>query len=228
MAGSHAISRRAFLLGGAASAGSLVLGRSATATPKTLDIICKGAWGAGPPQGKFVRHHVKRLTVHHSAVVLKDNRKAPSRFRDHQAYHQSLGWPDIAYHMLIDAHGNIYRGRPSWARGDTRTDYDPAGHLLVLCEGNFEEQEIPRAQVRALVDVLAWASARWDVPPYRIRGHRDYAATACPGQDLYNLIDRGPIRRRVRRRLAEGGVQLDGLCGRAGRRRVRQIENGTD
>jgi hypothetical protein len=97
-----------------------------------------------------------------------------------------------------------------------------------MCEGNFQEQRPSRAQVNALVDVLAWASARFDVAPRTISGHRDHADTACPGSKLQRLIDGGEIRRRVRERLAAGSVELVELCGTEGKKRVEEIEAGTD
>lgn len=202
--------------------------QAATGSPKRVDIICKDAWGARPPSGKFRAHTIQRITVHHSAVQLTDNRDAPGHFRSYQADHQSLGWPDIAYHVLIDRHGNVYKGRPSWARGDSRTDYNPAGHFLVMCDGNFGQQDISRAQMTALVDVLAAACRRYGVPRWTIKAHRDYAATSCPGKLLYDRLESGRLRRRVRERLEAGGAELHRLCGDAGKRRVRRIENGTD
>lgn len=201
---------------------------ASSAGTRTRDAICREAWGARKPTGGFRRHTIHRLTVHHSGSVLRDNSDAPSRFRSYQAGHQAEGWPDIAYHMLIDRHGNIYRARPHWARGDTRTNYSPRGHLLVMCEGNFSAQQVSHRQVVALVDVLAWACKRFDVGAGTIGGHRDYASTACPGDDLYRMIKRGKIQRRVRDRLASGGVILNDLCGRAGKRRVERIEAGRD
>lgn len=195
-------------------------------TEPDIECICKGAWGARPVEGSFERHQVQRLTVHHSARALRDNRYAPARLRAHQRYHLSLGWPDIAYHFLIDRHGNTYKGRPSWARGDTSTDYDPTGHLLVMCEGNFSRQPLGPLQVRGLVLVLAWACNEFDVDPATIRGHRDFASTACPGADLHRLIESGRLEHRVRKRLRKGGVTKRKLCGRSGRRRVAAIERG--
>ena len=223
------VSRRRFLAGAVGAGAGLALGDlSAVAGVKTVRIICRQAWGADPPSGPFRKHAVRRLTVHHPAVRLTDNRDAPQRFRNHQAYHQSLGWPDIAYHILIDRHGHVYEGRPRWARGDTNTDYNPRGHLSVLCEGDFEVQKPTAAMMTALVDVLAWACERYGVPPARIRGHRDYASTLCPGRRLYARIEGGLIRRRVKDRLQAGGVRLVEICGQAGKELVEDIENGTD
>lgn len=224
------ITRRGFLAGGLGAVLGWLrpLAGVAAGGPKRVDLICRGAWGAEKAGEGLVRHRIRRLTVHHSAIALTDNREAPARFRSHQAAHQERGWPDIAYHLLIDRNGNVYQGRRWRYRGDTATNYDPKTHLLVLCEGNFDEQGSTKAQVAALVDVLAWASERFGVRPGRIAGHRDYASTACPGDRLYRLIEDRTLRRRVRRRLRSGGVELERLCGTAGRRRVRRIEAGKD
>ncbi len=223
------VSRRGFLRRSAAALAGLAWGwRWAPAQAgrrKRVDVLCRSAWGA-KPYGKLVKHRIRRITVHHSAVALPDNRKAPARFRSHQAAHQANGWPDIAYHLLIDRNGNVYRGRPPWARGDTATNYDPTGHLLILCEGDFEREEPSRDQVRALVQVLAWACERYGVPRRRIRTHRQYAATSCPGRALQALFDARKIRPRVRRRLERGGVRLERLCGDEGRARILAIEAG--
>jgi hypothetical protein len=190
-------------------------------------MICRRAWGAQKPSGDFERHRVRRMTVHHSAALLTDNRDAPGHFRSHQQSHQARGWPDIAYHVLIDRNGNVYEGRPMWAVPDTATNYDPRGHFTVMCEGNFQDQRPSSAQVDGLVGVLAWASERFDVAPRTIAGHLEYADTACPGAALQRLIARGEIRRRVKQRLARG-VELRELCGAAGRQRVRDVEAGRD
>ncbi|MDQ4006099.1 MAG: peptidoglycan recognition protein family protein [Actinomycetota bacterium] len=220
------MNRRRFLAG---AAGMLVAGvRSlrAAASTRTVELICRDAWGAREPTGSFDRHRIKRLTVHHSASVLRDNREAPARLRSHQRNHQSRGWPDIAYHVLIDRHGNVYEGRPIRTVGDTATNYDPRGHFLVMCEGNFSEQRPAGPQVESLADVLAWAAERYDVSPRKIAGHLEYADTACPGRSLQRLIRRGEIRDLVRSRIREGGVGLVELCGDEGRERVEDIEAG--
>src|SRR5919106_643636 len=163
----RAMSRRRFLTLLAGAFASIALPWRSALAARKVTMICRRAWGARPPSGEFHRHRIRRLTVHHSAVVLRENRKAPERFRDHQAAHQARGWPDIAYHILIDRNGHVYEGRPLWARGDTSTDYRPRGHLLVLCEGNFDRQRLSREQAASLADVLAWAVRRFDVPVAR-------------------------------------------------------------
>ena len=217
--------RQALWVPPAALGAVLLAGAPAYGAERTVARICQSSWGARPPTGVFVPHQVNRITVHHSAVVLSDNRKAPAQLRAFQTDHQSRGWPDIAYHLLIDRRGNLYQGRPLWAAGDTNTSYDPSGHLLVLALGNFQVQEISSAQLNTTVNVLAWACTRYGIAPRAIRGHRAYAATQGPGDRFQRYLPDGTVRRRVAQRLDT--VAFKHLCGDAGRLRVRQIENGT-
>jgi N-acetylmuramoyl-L-alanine amidase len=210
----------------AVGAAALLSDSPAYGAERSVQRICRPAWGASPPTGVYVPHKISRITVHHSAVVLRDNRKAPAQLRAFQADHQSRGWPDIAYHLLIDRHGNLYQGRPLQFVGDTNTSYDPTGHLLVLALGNFQVQAMSSAQLNTVVSVLAWGCTRYGVAPRAIRGHRAYAETLCPGDRLQALITNGTVRKRVAKQLDQ--VKLRLVCGDAGERRVRRIENGTD
>lgn len=192
--------------------------------PVALEVIGREGWGARPPVAEYGTHTVVHLTVHHTAVVLTDNRLAPTRLRDHQAYHQEQGWADLAYHFAIDRDGNVYEARPYTAPGDTFTNYDPAGHFLPVLEGDYSEQEPTDRQLESLVLLLAWASAEFGVDPATIGGHRDYAATTCPGDHLYAAIGDGSIGRRVHERLNSGGVALAYVLGEAALARVAGIE----
>ncbi len=192
-----------------------------------IQVICKEAWGAQPVAGGFREHQIDQITVHHTAVLLEDNQDAPTRARQHQAYHQSLGWPDLAYHYLIDARGNVYEGRPVTAVGDTATDYDPTGHLLICCEGHFAEQPLPAAQYATLVGMLAWGATEYGVDPMAIRGHRDLAGTTCPGDALYAPIEDGTLFTDVAEFLRAAPVQLEVICGGEAAARIAAIEAGT-
>jgi hypothetical protein len=199
-----------------------------TAPPagETIAAICKEAWGAQPVAGGFTSHTIEHITVHHTAVVLQSNMAAPARARQHQSYHQSLGWADLAYHYLVDANGHVYEGRPVGAAGDTATDYDPTGHFLVCCEGDFNSQEITAAQYESLVKLLAWGVAEFGVEASSIRGHRDVAATTCPGDNLHPLIAEGTVAEDVASIVAGGVPELEVLCGPRGAEVVAAIEAG--
>ena len=151
-----------------------------------LEVIPRAAWGAAA-SGALVAHTIERITYHHSAVEFLDNRAGPARFRSHQAFHQSLGWPDVAYHFLIDRDGNVFEGRPFDAKGDTGTDYDPTGHFLPLCEGNFDVHDPSPAQLEGLAAVVGWARSFFGTDGVGV--HRDYASTSCPGDRLAARAD---------------------------------------
>lgn len=201
-----------------------------TAAPEAamgrLEVICREAWGASPNQGQLVVHRIERLTVHHTAVEVGSASEAPRRMRSYQNFHQESGWPDVAYHYLIDTNGHVYEGRPVSARGDTFTEYDPTGHFLVCCDGHFDQQGLPAAQLGSLADVLAWAAVQFGVGPSTIAGHGDFAATTCPGSHVAGLITDRTLQSMVGQRIAAGGVSLSLLCGRAGLDRVTEIEAG--
>ncbi len=113
----------------------------------------------------------------------------------------SHGWPDLAYHFMIDRNGNVYEGRPTDAIGDTFTGYDPTGHLLACFEGNFDRQNPSKAQLAGMSRLVAWAMQTFSVPAAMIGGHRDWASTTCPGKNMYwrlgglvrAAVDYGPI-----------------------------------
>lgn len=168
------------------------------------------------------------MTIHHTAVPLGDNSNAPARLRQHQRYHQDThGWIDIAYHLSVDRNGNIYELRKPELVGDTATRYDPTGHFLVVCEGNFDEEEVTEAQLDGAALAFAWAAQRFDIVTDTLAGHRDVSSdTSCPGANLYSRLVSGDLRRRVDGLLLGGRVDLHPICGLEASAIVADIESG--
>jgi hypothetical protein len=99
-------------------------------------------------------------------------------------------WADVPYHYYVAVDGAVAEGREWNYVGDTNTEYDPAGHLLVVVEGNFETDTLTSAQRRA-IDTLVPALARhFAIAGSMLGAHRDFADTACPGRNLYAEIPR--------------------------------------
>ena len=180
------------------------------ATPVSQVILCRDAWGAKPPLPGGTPHTLNRMTIHHTAVVLGDNINAPARLRQHQHYHQDTqGWIDIAYHISVDRHGNIYELRSPTLVGDTATSYDPTGHFLVVCEGNFDEEEVSEEQLNGAALAFAWAAQQFGISTSTLAGHRDASPdTSCPGASLYAHVTSGDLKSRVDGLLAAGPVDL--------------------
>ncbi|MGO9098480.1 N-acetylmuramoyl-L-alanine amidase [Mycobacterium sp.] len=190
-------------------------------------MLCRDAWGARPARSGGRRHTITRMTLHHEAVVLGDNRNAPERLRHDQRYHQDqLGWIDIAYHVGVDRNGNIYELRSTEIAGDTATDYDTTGHFLVLCEGDFNQEVVSEAQLHGAALAFAWAAQNFRIATDTLAGHRDLAQTSCPGANLYAHISSGDLKRRIDDLLAAGRVDLQRFCGPEASARVAAIEAG--
>ena len=191
-------------------------------------VLCRDAWGANRPRAGGTPHTPVRMTIHHTAVALGDNTNSPSRLRQHQHYHQDThGWIDIAYHLSVDRNGNIYELRKPELVGDTATSYDPSGHFLVVCEGNFDEEKVTEAQLNGAALAFAWAAQRFEIPTDTLAGHRDASRdTTCPGADLYAHVGSGDLRNRVDGLLAAGTIDLHSICGPEAWATVADIEAG--
>lgn len=190
-------------------------------------MLCREAWGARPARPGGTPQVPNRMTIHHSAVVLGANSNAPARIRADQRYHQdSKGWIDIAYHVGVDRNGNIYELRDAGLVGDTATTYDPTGHFLVLCEGDYDQETVTEDMLNGVARACAWAAQRYSISPDRVAGHRDFAATSCPGANLNAHIASGDITSRIQNLLAAGGAGLERACGPEATARVAAIEAG--
>lgn len=197
-------------------------------TPTSRVLLCRAAWKANEPRPGGIPNVPIRMTIHHTATMLSDNSEAPARLRQHQHYHQDVkGWIDIAYHISVDRNGNLYELRNPEIVGDTATNYDPTGHFLVVCEGNFDEEEVTEEQLNGAALAFAWAATKYQIPTETLRGHLDVSGdTACPGASLYAHVRSGDLQRRVEQLLDAAPVELWPACGSEGDGIVAGIEAG--
>jgi hypothetical protein len=174
-----------------------------------VPIVTRAEWGARDPVLPMREHRIERITIHHTATRQNMARSLADKLRGLQAFSQrddSLGdgrrkpaWADVPYHYYIAVDGSVGEAR-SWRYvGDSNTPYDPTGHLLIVVEGNFEDEHLTEAQLRALESLVLTFARRFAVPGERLGAHMDYASTRCPGRNLYaelprlrELIDRTP------------------------------------
>jgi hypothetical protein len=163
-------------------------------------IMSREEWGAQPPVLPMTRHEIRDITIHHTGVRQRPDVDFRTKLRNLQAWCQredklasgrvKPAWPDIPYHYYIDWSGAIAEARDWRYAGDTNTEYDPTGHLLIVVEGEFGQEEPSEAQLASLVALTRWAAREHRVPRIRIRGHRDYAKTECPGRALTEFLPR--------------------------------------
>lgn len=174
-------------------------GGPAAAVPDVA-IVNRAEWGARDPVLPMREHRIERITIHHTATRQNVERSLADKLRGLQAFSQrddSLGngrrkpaWADIPYHYYIAADGTVGEAR-SWRHvGDSNTPYDPTGHLLIVVEGNFEEEQLTQGQMRALESLVTMFARRFNVSGERLGAHKDYASTRCPGRNLYAELPR--------------------------------------
>ncbi len=157
-------------------------------------IVWREDWGAKPVLPFAVAHDIKRITIHHGGVPSNPKRTLEEKLIGLQLFSQredklangktKPAWPDIPYHYYIAIDGRIGEGRPYQYKGDTNTEYDPAGHLLIMVEGDFEQELPTEAELISLDKMLRWTMRRWHIGKELVKTHRDFADTSCPGKNL--------------------------------------------
>ena len=163
--------------------------------PKGISYLPREAWGANPPVLPMRSHTLTRLTIHHTATRQLPEKPLTDKMRALQKFSQEdspladgrmkPAWADIPYHLYVDVHGEVAQGRDLHYAGDSNTSYDPAGHLLIVVEGNFEEEAITPAQMRTLNVLVPAMAQRFSISADSLGGHKDFAQTSCPGNALY-------------------------------------------
>jgi hypothetical protein len=162
--------------------------------------VPRAAWGARDPVLPMVQHVPIRITIHHTATTQNPGRTIEQKMLALQAFSQrddslSSGkkkpaWADVPYHYYVSLDGAVAEGREWRYVGDTNTEYDPAGHLLVVVEGNFETDTVSSAQRRTLDALIPALARHFHIAAPMLAGHRDFASTLCPGRNLYAEIPR--------------------------------------
>ena len=174
----------------------LALGVSIKAQEPT--IISRTEWKANKPAGEGKRHKIEFVTIHHTATKQRTDRPIETKLKNLQAFSQredklasgktKPAWFDVPYHYYIAVDGKIAEGREIEYAGDTNTAYDPTGHALIVLEGSFDTEQPTAAQIESLKAMVKWLVKKYKVGGDKIKGHRDYAETGCPGSNLEKLL----------------------------------------
>ncbi len=178
----------------------------------------RSAWGAraaknAPSYGS----EMKLAIVHHSATSNDyTSAQVPSILRSIQAYHMDgRGWSDIAYNLVVDKFGTIWEGRGGGVDrlviGAHAMGFN-TNTVGVMMLGEYSSAQPTAAAIDAMGRVIGWKSFVHGVDPAstgvpftsggsgtwpagttgsfpRIVGHRDVGSTACPGSNLYRLMN---------------------------------------
>lgn len=174
-------------------------GRKASKESDALQIVPRSGWNAAEAK-PFKQHVPVRITVHHEGTKLEVTADAAKKIKAIQTWGMGpdRNWADIPYHFLIAPDGTVYEGRSVFTAGETATEYDPSGHLLITCLGNLEVQEVKPEQLQSLIKLIAHTSKKYGLPVETLSTHRDNSTqTTCPGKNLYRYFENGYIKAEV-------------------------------
>jgi N-acetylmuramoyl-L-alanine amidase len=202
--------------------------------------IGRVAWG-GPEKafGTVMGKLAPSVTVHHSraphipAGALRATEEAAMR-AIHRYHTQTNGWAGIGYNFCITQNGNVYEAR-GWGRvgahaGTTEGNQTSVG-VCFLING---EKEAPTAAALAAFQALREEGVRlgWLTSQHRVKLHRDWKQTDCPGEMVASAMQllpapvretipvlrrgsRGHAVRELQRMLVDHGVLTRAEIGRS-------------
>lgn len=160
------------------------------------NLVTRKTWGARSPRSVTYinRFDVRHLVVHYSGMNADEQAShvnCPGRVRGIQNYHMDhQGWNDIAYNWVVCKHGYIFKGR-GWKARSAATG--PAnGFSVAVCflgDDTAGQDDVTAKGRAAIREVLAFVKRH--APNFKdVRGHRDFMATTCPGNELYAFVKR--------------------------------------
>ncbi len=178
-------------------------GSKKSSAKNLVNIVPRSGWNAAEAR-PYKQHTPVQITVHHEGTKLELGDDAARKIKNIQTWGmgKDRNWTDIPYHFLIAPDGTIYEGRNVFTVGETATEYDPTGHLLIVCLGNLEQQEVPTGQLQSLIKLIAHASKTYKIPIETLATHKDHSSqTNCPGKNLYAFFQNGYVMSEVRKLL---------------------------
>ncbi|MCP2265271.1 N-acetylmuramoyl-L-alanine amidase [Promicromonospora thailandica] len=159
-------------------------------------------WGAAAARGTIdtVSTNPNKILIHHtaSANVTDYSRAAGYQIaRDIQQWHFANGWVDTGQHLTVSRGGYVMEGRHgSLSRLQNGSGTVVGAHapgqnsqaIGIENQGTYTSATPPAQLWSRLVELCAYICDQYGIAPTQIYGHRDYTATACPGDVLYAML----------------------------------------
>lgn len=152
-------------------------------------ITRRSAWGTMTPKYALMDQdwNYHTIAIHHSG---NGGAKIPTEIES--KHMSSKGWYDVGYHFMITPDGKIYEGRHLTFKG-SHVNKANTGKIGILVMGDFQHQlwdwddDPTKKQLSSLNSLILTLKSAFPTIS-KLGGHRDYNATACPGDELYKLI----------------------------------------
>ena len=229
------VNRRTLLRGAAFTSGAVVLGGALSALGATSasaatstdvqaaspELYWRGAWNARPPSSpvQVLDTAPSYIVVHHTATAnstdysLDHALRLSKSIQDHHM--DSNGWIDAGQQLTISRGGYLMVGRDQTPQAIAASRHVVGAHVAnnnstcigIENEGLYTSEEPTQALTDSLVETLAWLCGAYGLNPQSaILGHRDFSATACPGDVLYAMLPE--LRNEVTRTMQAYGIAI--------------------
>ncbi|MEM7229874.1 MAG: peptidoglycan recognition family protein [Planctomycetota bacterium] len=161
--------------------------------PVTSGLMARDRWAEGPPVPALMNTMapITYITIHHDGMTpftRDDAEAARSRLERIRLGHRGRGWGDIGYHYAVDRAGTVWACRPIQYQG-AHVKHHNAGNVGILALGNLDVHPPTDAQVDGVRRQVAAIAQTYRVPESRVRTHREWAPTICPGQYMQSRIN---------------------------------------
>ncbi len=132
------------------------------------------------------RTKTDQIVIHHTGNPKNDDCSAKEL---HQSHIAVQGWAGIGYHYVIRKDGTIEQGRPHWTIGSHAYGHNSHTIGIHFC-GNFEIASPTPQQIESGALLLAKLGLDYGLAmdKWNVVGHRDLIANACPGKNLYAVL----------------------------------------
>ena len=153
-------------------------------------ILPRSAWMARAPTCRSLTSPY-RLVVHHTASPTNDTFTPEARLRQTQAFHMDTrGYCDIAYNFLMSRDARVWEGRGDGVLGGHTLNQN-AGNMALCIIGTYTTDTLTPQQSCGVAGWMAWQSSLHGITLNRtnIKGHREWGATACPGDTVFAQLD---------------------------------------
>lgn len=152
----------------------------------------RSAWGSKKVGTVGSAHSPKYITIHHTATPNDDKSTVEERIRGTQNYHiNTIKWSDIGYHFLISSDGRVWQGRKNMERTGAHVANHNKDNIGISFIGNYQKIAVPRAMLDSAAKLIKWLCDKYGIAKGRthIKGHREWAATTCPGDYIMAKFD---------------------------------------
>ena len=225
------LDRRTLLRGAVLTSGAAALGAFGvtSAAAQTTDAVqaaapqlyWRGAWGARAPRGtiQILNNAPRYIVVHHTATANSTNYSLDHALRlskSIQNYHMDHnGWIDTGQQLTISRGGYLMEGRDHTPESIAQRRHVVGAHVAnnnstcigIENEGLYTSVGPTQALTNTLVQTMAWLCSAYGLNPHSaILGHRDFNATACPGNVLYSMLP--DLRNRVAQTMQAHGLRV--------------------